>query len=79
LERAIINLERPVTSNAGVVTGSEKQPPVSTTAKGDYYSLEILDRMVVMKDNGNLFFDEIATCYNNAGLKAFSVKGNGTE
>jgi hypothetical protein len=75
LERAIINLGRPVTSSSGVVSSRAKHPRLFAMAKGGYYGSEILDRMAVMKHNGNLSYDEIATRFNKAGLKTCSGKG----
>ena len=64
LEKAIINLrtQTPATSRQEVVVGED-------------YESQILNRMVAMRDNKELSFDEIARQFNREGLKTFSGKG----
>ena len=74
LERAIINLKTPVANDVGVVAAKKKQPAVSITDE-DNYKLQVLNRIVEMKDNDNLSFDKIAGRFNKEGLITFSGKG----
>lgn len=74
LERAIINLKTLVASDVGVVAPKQKQPAVSITDE-DNYKLQVINRIVEMKDNDNLSFDEIAGRFNKEGLITFTGKG----
>ncbi len=74
LERAIINLKTPVANDVGVVAAKKKQPAVPITDE-DNYKLQVLNRIVEMKDNDSLSFDKIAGSFNKEGLITLSGKG----
>lgn len=75
LERSILNLDSRSESRSEPVGVKETEPSFSAGLDGDDYRSRISERVMAMKEKGNVSFDEIARCFNGEGVRTFSGKG----
>ena len=75
LEKAVLNLASHGESNDSAVIHKGTRPSLSVTPAETDYRSRTLERIVAMKENDSLSFDEIASRFNKEGLTPFSGKG----